>query len=86
MFAIALWDDKQKKLILARDRIGEKPLYYMIEDKGISFSSELKSFLVDRKFRRELDPDAVYHYFSFIAVPAPHTIFRNVKKLPQLVI
>ncbi len=81
MFAVALWDDKQKKLILARDRIGEKPLHYMITNQSISFSSEIKSFLIDKHFMRKLDSEALYHYFSFNAIPAPHTIFEGVKKL-----
>ncbi len=81
MFAIGLWDDAAQKLLLARDRLGEKPLYYTLEDQGIRFASELKAFLADPDFPREIDPAAIYHYFTYIAVPAPHTIYRQVRKL-----
>ena len=80
MFAIALWDDRRKTLLLARDRLGEKPLHYAVTDEGIIFSSEIKSIL-SAGIDREIDYEALYHYFSFICVPAPLTIFKNVKKL-----
>lgn len=82
MFAIALWDNKKKTLILARDRLGEKPLHYSITDEGIMFSSEIKSILSSNKIKKEIDNEALYHYFSLICVPDPFTIFKNIRKLP----
>jgi asparagine synthase (glutamine-hydrolysing) len=82
MFAIALWDEPQKKLVLARDRLGEKPLHYSVTDGGIIFASEIKSILVSGLVQKELDYEAMYHYFSLICVPAPMTIFKGIHKLP----
>jgi len=81
MFAIALWDDEKKKLILARDRIGKKPLYYFSDGNRIVFASELKAILRDESIPREIDFTALSDYLSFLYVPAPKTIFRGIKKL-----
>lgn len=81
MFAIALWDAREEKLILARDRLGEKPLHYTINNEGIIFASEIKSILCTGKVKKELNYEALYHYFSLICVPAPLTIFKDIKKL-----
>ena len=81
MFAIALWDGATQKLILARDRLGEKPLYYFQNDSGIAFASELKALAVLPDFPREINHEAIYHYFSFLVVSAPKTMYRGVKKL-----
>jgi asparagine synthase (glutamine-hydrolysing) len=82
MFAFALWDIRKKRLVLARDRMGEKPLYlYETEDK-IIFSSELKSILQSHEIPFILDPDAINLYFHYQYVPEPRTPIKNVRKLP----
>jgi asparagine synthase (glutamine-hydrolysing) len=82
MFALALWDDRNKRLILARDRIGKKPLYYHATDDGVVFASELKALLRGPSMPRDIDEVSVDEYFSFGYIPEPHTIYRNIKKLP----
>jgi asparagine synthase (glutamine-hydrolysing) len=81
MFAIAIWDTKKRTLLLARDRFGEKPLFYGVDANRIIFGSELKSLLQVPGFSRELNADAVRSYVSFGYVPAPASIFSSVKKL-----
>jgi asparagine synthase (glutamine-hydrolysing) len=81
MFGIALWDLRTKTLYLARDRFGEKPLFYCEEKGRIVFASELKSLLPIPGFRIEIDPDAVRNYVAFGYVPSPGSIFRGVNKL-----
>lgn len=71
MFAIALWDQKHEKLILARDRFGEKPLHYLCSNKRLTFSSELKSILTSVPEIPRLDSEAVYQYFVSNYIPAP---------------
>ena len=81
MFAFALWDRSEKTLFLARDRIGKKPLHYSLCDGGIVFGSEIKALLKHPKVAREIDLGSLNKYLSFEYVPAPDTIFKNVKKL-----
>jgi asparagine synthase (glutamine-hydrolysing) len=81
MFAIALWDAKNRKLLLARDRLGKKPLYYSADSKRILFGSELKTLLANGNGNRDLDPQALSDYFSYGYIPAPKTIYRSVRKL-----
>ncbi|MEP6618262.1 MAG: asparagine synthase (glutamine-hydrolyzing) [bacterium] len=81
MFAFAMWDDKAQRLLLARDRLGIKPLYYWLTDDGIAFASELKSFLALEHFPRELDTTAIHEYLALGYVPDPACIFRGVRKL-----
>ena len=81
MFAIALWDARAGRLLLVRDRLGIKPLYYWFRDGQLVFGSEIKSLLQDPRVSRELDPVALHHYLSFKNVPAPLTIFRGVRGL-----
>lgn len=81
MFGIALWDARQGRLLLVRDRLGIKPLYYWFRDGEVIFGSEIKSILQDPRVTRELDPVALHHYFSFKNVPAPLTIFRGIQSL-----
>jgi asparagine synthase (glutamine-hydrolysing) len=83
MFAVALWDTRERRLVLARDRFGIKPLYYRDAGDTLAFGSELKALLTLPGFSRELDPDAVEAYFDGGYVPAPLTIFRGAQKLPQ---
>src|SRR5215468_9016789 len=83
MFAFAIWDAPQETLFLARDRFGEKPLYYtLLADGRFLFGSELKALLVDPAVRRDLDPYAVSDYFAYGYVPDPRTIYRGIYKLP----
>jgi asparagine synthase (glutamine-hydrolysing) len=81
MFAIALWDARRQRLVLVRDRLGIKPLYYWHRDRQVIFGSEIKSILQDPRVGRVMDPVALHHYFSFKNVPAPLTIFRGVQSL-----
>ncbi|MFQ5560238.1 MAG: asparagine synthase (glutamine-hydrolyzing) [Nitrospinota bacterium] len=81
MFGISLWDKKEDKLILARDRMGEKPLYYSQTKSGFLYGSELKSLLCYPDMTKELNKNSIYHYFSFNYVPGPETIYENVFKL-----
>jgi asparagine synthase (glutamine-hydrolysing) len=80
MFAFAIWDGTEQRLVLARDRIGKKPLFYSIEDGSLAFASELKALLVGRS-KPDVDPIALHHYLTFQYVPAPRTIFRGIRKL-----
>jgi asparagine synthase (glutamine-hydrolysing) len=82
MFAVAVWDAKRRRLVLARDRFGIKPLYYRVAGESLSFASELKALLRQPDFSREIDPDAVEAFLTFSFVPAPLSIFREAKKLP----
>ncbi len=82
MFAIAVWDRRERQLLLARDRFGIKPLYYGLQDGRLSFASELKSLLRQPSFSREVSPEALHAFLAFNSVPAPLTIFRSAHKLP----
>lgn len=82
MFAFALWDERREALFLARDRLGEKPLYYSFcADGRLLFASELKSILCSPAVDRRLDPQAVEEFFAYGYIPDPHTIYRGVRKL-----
>ena len=81
MFALALWDAPRARLLLARDRLGIKPLHYWEHGGGVAFASELRSFLALREFPAELDDDAVAWYLALGYIPEPHSIFRGVRKL-----
>jgi len=83
MFAFAIWDNSKGELILVRDRFGKKPLHYWIINNRVCFSSELKALILDRDFRKELDYTSLSKYLAFEYVPAPFTIFQDVRKLPQ---
>lgn len=83
MFAFALWDRREQKLFMARDRVGKKPLYYTLTPPGtLMFGSELKSLLEHPEFRREINTEALNAYVTFGYVPDPLTIFQGVHKLP----
>jgi asparagine synthase (glutamine-hydrolysing) len=83
MFAFAIWDDREKKLFIARDRVGKKPLYYSVTRGGtLVFGSELKSLLEHPDVERNINPQALDAYFSLGYVPDPICIFDNVEKLP----
>src|SRR5207245_1861510 len=81
MFAIALWDAKQRQLWLIRDRIGVKPLYYSIHHGRITFASEIKALMEDDEQERAVNEEALYYYLSLNATPAPHTLFSGIQKL-----
>ena len=81
MFAFALWDSKQKSLLLARDRIGKKPLHYCLTAEGVIFASEIKALLQHPAVNRELNLRGLSKYLNYEYVPAPDTIFRSIKKL-----
>src|ERR1700676_388321 len=81
MFAIALWDSRDRKLLLARDRVGKKPLFYSCANDRIVFGSELKCLLASGGLSRDIDPQALSDYFSFGYIPAPKTIYREARKL-----
>ncbi len=81
MFSIAIWDNNQKKIILARDRYGKKPLYWTRINDTLIFASELKSILAHTLIKRKLNHLAIYQYFSFDYVPQPFTIFEDIYKL-----
>jgi asparagine synthase (glutamine-hydrolysing) len=82
MFAIALWDRRRRRLLLARDRFGIKPLYYQLEDGRLTFASELKALLRQPTFSRDVDPEALHAFLAFNSIPSPLTIFRAARKLP----
>ena len=82
MFAVALWDSRRERLLLARDRFGIKPLYYRHRDGDLSFASELKAMLEQSGFSRAIDPEAMAAYLAFNSIPAPLTIFAEARKLP----
>jgi len=82
MFAFALWDRKREALVLARDRLGIKPLYYALLGHRLAFASELKALLALGGLGDDLDPHAVEEYFALGYVPEPRTILRGASKLP----
>lgn len=82
MFAFAIWDERKKRLFLARERIGKKPLHYTVCDGKLIFASEIKAILQDPSVKREIDHEALHDYLSLIYVPAPKTMFKGIKKLP----
>jgi len=82
MFAIAIWDAPRRRLVLARDRLGQKPLFYRPESKRLTFASELKSLLEVPGAPRQIDPNAVDEYLTYQYVPHPNCIFQGYRKLP----
>ncbi len=82
MFAFAIWDETRQQLFLARDRVGVKPLYYTLANGQLIFGSEIKSILQHRSVGREINPEALYHYLTFVTTPAPMTLFKDIYKLP----
>ena len=81
MFSIAIWDSRSRKLVLARDRVGKKPLFYAADPERILFGSELKALLAGDSLSRRIDEQALSDYFSFGYIPAPKTIYRSVRKV-----
>ena len=81
MFAFAVWDDRQKVLLLARDRVGIKPLYYRLTDKSIIFGSEIKTILADPEVRLEVIPGMIDRFLTFYYTPGEETLFKDIRKL-----
>ena len=81
-YAIALWDAEREQLVLARDRIGVKPLYFHHKDGRFIFGSEIKAILRHPAVTAEIDEESLYHYLTFLTTPAPRTLFRDIQKLP----
>ena len=81
MFALAIWDSRQRKLFLARDRIGQKPLLFWQDEQRFIFASEIKAILQAPGIKREVDPKILNLYLSFQCVPAPGTMFKGIRKL-----
>ena len=82
MFAFAIWDANRRRLFLARDRLGIKPLYYSFVNGAFVFGSEIKAIAAYPGVKREVDHEALYHYLTFMIPPAPLTMFRGIEKLP----
>ncbi len=81
MFAFAIWDERQDTLLLARDRVGIKPLYYWLTGRGIVFGSEVKAILADPEVSAEVVPEMIDRFLAFYYVPGEETLFRNIHKL-----
>jgi len=82
MFAFAIWDGNKEKLILGRDRLGIKPLYYYRKNNKLIFSSEVKGILAHSEFKKEINYEFFRFYFFYNSIPAPHTPFKNTLSLP----
>ncbi len=82
MFAVGIWDAARDRLLLARDRLGKKPLYYTVIGGRLLFASEIKGLLAHPDVPRDIDPEGMNLYLTFGNVPAPHTLFAGIKKLP----
>ena len=83
MFAFALWDGREHRLLLARDRVGQKPLFYTITSEAILFASEIKSLLQYPGLLREVDDESIHHFLTYGYIPGSRSIFRGIFKLPQ---
>jgi asparagine synthase (glutamine-hydrolysing) len=82
MFAFAIWDEREKSLFLARDRVGKKPLLYSHQPNGaLVFGSEFRALLQHPSISKEVDYEAIHHYLSYLCVPAPLTAFKQIRKL-----
>ncbi|HMF40307.1 MAG TPA: asparagine synthase (glutamine-hydrolyzing) [Polyangia bacterium] len=82
MFALGIWDAARERLLLARDRLGKKPLYYTVVNGCLLFASEIKGLLAHPDVVRDVDPEGLNLYLTFGNVPPPYTLFKGIKKLP----
>lgn len=82
MFAFALWDSRQQRLVLGRDRLGIKPLFYHCKDGALTFASELKGIRANPALSLQLDESALYDFVTYRYIPTPKSIYRDVQKLP----
>jgi asparagine synthase (glutamine-hydrolysing) len=81
MFSLAVWDERRRRLLLVRDRVGKKPLFYAEGDGWLSFASELPALMADPDVRAEIDPSSIDCYLAYGYIPAPWSIWRDVRKL-----
>ncbi len=81
MFAFAIWDENAKTLFLARDRVGIKPLYYCLTDTSLVFASEIKAILADPSINREIVPEVIDRFLTFLYVPGQETLLKGIQKL-----
>ncbi len=81
MFAFAIWDSEEKKLFIARDRLGVKPIYFYEFHKGLIFSSEQKGILQHPLVKAEPNEEGIWNYLTFRSVPAPATLYKDIKKI-----
>ena len=81
MFAFAIWDEAKQELFIARDRVGKKPLLYAEANGQLIFGSEFSALLQHPDISRDIAPEAIHHYLSFMCVPAPLTAFKQIRKL-----
>nr|MBN2277843.1 asparagine synthase (glutamine-hydrolyzing) [candidate division Zixibacteria bacterium] len=81
MFAFALWDERKKRLLIGRDRVGKKPVAYYHRPGKFVFGSEIKALLCDQSVEREISSDAINNYLTFGYIPAPDSIYRHIQKL-----
>ncbi|HEX7297177.1 MAG TPA: asparagine synthase (glutamine-hydrolyzing), partial [Pyrinomonadaceae bacterium] len=81
-YGIALWDANKEQLVLVRDRIGVKPLYFYHKNGRFIFASEIKAILQHPAVTPDIDEQALYHYLTFLTTPAPTTLFRDIQKIP----
>lgn len=82
MFAFALWNEREHSLLLARDRLGIKPLHYYWDGKRFAFASEIKALLALPDLKAGLDHSAIWDYFTYLYIPAPKTVYQSIRKLP----
>ena len=82
MFGFALWDNRRRRLLIGRDRLGIKPLYYSLDGPLLTFASEAKAILVARDRPAELDPTGLEEYLALGYVPAPYSLLKGIRKLP----
>jgi len=83
MFAFAIWDDEKQQLLLARDRLGQRPLKYYLDNEKLVFGSDLRSIFQDRSISKEVNEEAINSYLLYGFCPNPETAFKNTYKLPQ---
>jgi asparagine synthase (glutamine-hydrolysing) len=82
MFAFALWDEGNRRLVLARDRVGKKPLYYHVDAERLVFASEIKALLQDASIKRRISVEGLSDYFTFGNIPSPGTVFQDIQQIP----
>jgi asparagine synthase (glutamine-hydrolysing) len=81
-YGIGVWDEKRGQLVLVRDRVGVKPLYFYHKDGRFIFASEIKAILQHPAVTPDVDEESLYHYLTFLTTPAPRTLFRDIQKIP----
>ena len=86
MFALAIWDTRKRRLLLARDRVGKKPLFYYADERKFFFGSEIKALLASGEVPATPDPVALHDYLTYLYFPAPRTAFERIRKLPPATI